>query len=349
MRFFPELQIIIRGLIAAVRSVVCTALLLVLVLYVFSIIFTSVFHQGLVADDIATDECDAGVPVACAQVLFGSLGKSMRHLFIMGTILDDVTVCTNTIRGTSESVIMVIVFVVFVVVSAFTLLNMLIGILCEVVTATSEGERLKSSEARIHDAIESIFNAMDEDQSGSISREEFLKMEDDEEVIAALAQLKVKTKHFRMYADLMFEEVGEDDDEEPTIPLAATIEMIMSLRPGTTVTALEFALLCQSINRNHYHVKNAIIRVERYLNQLMIGHGLIEEPPEEPIVVPTLADLERVPDQDIVAELHKRLGMTVKLPNPDETNVAKAMERFASLGVPVDIEDDLLIDNLYSC
>merc|ERR1719162_1742937 len=93
MRFFPELAIIVKGMVAAVRSVGCTAILLVLVMYVFSIIFTDAFHQGKIADD------DEDIPEIA--VLFGSMGKSMRHLFIMGTILDDITACTNTIR-TSE-------------------------------------------------------------------------------------------------------------------------------------------------------------------------------------------------------------------------------------------------------
>ena len=35
------------------------------------------------------------------QSLFGSLGKSMFSLFIMGTVLDDVTLCTDAIRRIS--------------------------------------------------------------------------------------------------------------------------------------------------------------------------------------------------------------------------------------------------------
>jgi len=280
------------------------------------------------------------------------MGKSMRHLFIMGTILDDVTKCTNTIRGTSESISMLGVFVVFIVVSCFTLLNMLIGILCEVVQATSEGERLKSSEARIHDAIEAIFTSMDEDHSGTLTKEEFMDMENNDEILDALAELRVKTKHFRMYADLMFAEEDDDnEDGEPSITLGETIDMIMQLRPGTKVSALDFATFTQAMHKNHFQIKNAIIRVDRYLAQLMVEEGLVERKAKPKPAVPTVEDLERIPDQDIIAELNLRLGIAVKLPDPDDPiiSTAKAVEAFASLGVPMEVDDDITVTDLYTC
>merc|ERR1719345_454462 len=68
MRYFPELQLIVKGMLAAVRSVGCATILLLLVLYVFAIIFTNEYHQGHVADD------DPDIPEI--SMLFGSLGKS---------------------------------------------------------------------------------------------------------------------------------------------------------------------------------------------------------------------------------------------------------------------------------
>eukprot|EP00427_Karlodinium_veneficum_P045896 CAMPEP_0169302864 /NCGR_PEP_ID=MMETSP1016-20121227/69035_1 /TAXON_ID=342587 /ORGANISM="Karlodinium micrum, Strain CCMP2283" /LENGTH=354 /DNA_ID=CAMNT_0009395619 /DNA_START=570 /DNA_END=1634 /DNA_ORIENTATION=- len=350
VRYFPELQIIVTGMVAAVRSVASAAVLLVLVLYVFSIIFTNVYHQGLEDDDLAESRCEEGIPSACANVLFGSLGKSMRHLFIMGTILDDLTKCTDTIRGTSNT-IMLFVLIVFVLISSFTMLNMLIGILCEVVQATAEAERLKSSTARIRDAITSLFCTLDEDDSGTISRQEFLHMRDDRAVKKALAVLKVRPRHFGMYADLMFD---HEDGEEEGLPLDQVCNLIMELRPGAGVRALDFEDFKRVVSKNNFLIKSAIIRVDR----LVAAVAKEEEKEagnwqnEQPLKKVTLQDLEKVPDSDIINEICKRLGMNAYTPMPKDST-AKMVEAFETLGVALFESEDgwttSLSKEIYSC
>merc|ERR1719199_1177200 len=131
MKKIPELVIIIKGLIASFRSVGCTAILQVLILYVWGILFTSQFHETGDPDD---------APIA---EYFGTMGKSMFTLFIMGTVLDDVTASTDAIRE-SGNLWMLACYIAFILISSFTILNMLIGILCEVVGATAESEKTKA-------------------------------------------------------------------------------------------------------------------------------------------------------------------------------------------------------------
>jgi hypothetical protein len=308
MRFFPELQIIVKGMVAAVRSVVCTAILLILVLFVFSILFTSEYHQGNKADD---DES-----LTQAEQLFGSMGKSMRHLFIMGTILDDITACTNSIRG-SKNTIMLIFFIIFVLISSFTMLNMLIGILCEVVCATGEGERFKTTQEQAKEAISSLFKTVDRDSNGEISREEFMMMKRSEKVMNALKDLEIKAKHFEMYADLMFKP-EEEGGPTPTFDFDKAFNMIMRLRPGTKVSALDFASFQMTVYKNHDALRKHIGQIEKMTTSL-VGKELPPPPasikassvPDAPskITASTLPTLERTPDQEILAELQRRLGM----------------------------------------
>merc|ERR1719440_503230 len=164
MKKVPELMIIIKGLIASFRSVSCTAVLQVLILYVWSILFVSEYHEFGEDDDSDIAE------------MFGTMGKSMFSLFIYGTVLDDVTACTDTIRGT-ENNFMLSLFLVFILISSFTILNMLIGILCEVVSATAESEKLKAKENSCKEAITQLFDRLDQDANGSITEKEFMEME----------------------------------------------------------------------------------------------------------------------------------------------------------------------------
>eukprot|EP00434_Breviolum_minutum_P045953 symbB.v1.2.041321.t2/scaffold8053.1/size7985/2 len=89
MRTFPELMLIVKGLAAAVRAVSWTLVLLVMILCVWSIIFTSIYHQGFAKDEDVAERIES---------LFGNLSKSAFSLIIMGTLLDEVTYCCNMIR-----------------------------------------------------------------------------------------------------------------------------------------------------------------------------------------------------------------------------------------------------------
>jgi len=308
MRFFPELQIIVKGMVAAVRSVVCTAILQLLTLYVFAILFTSEYHQGDTLDDDV-----AGT----AEGLFGSMGKSMRNLFVMGTILDDITLCCNYIRGSKKNTSMMIAFVAFVLISSFTMLNMLIGILCEVVCATGEGERNKNTEVHVREAINNLFTTMDTDKNGEITREEFLSMKQDKKVMSALQELEVKAKHFEMYADLMFKP-EEGSTKEPTFNFEKTINMIMRLRPGTKVSALDFASFQMTVHKNHDNLRKNIRNIEKMASVLtgvemlpsQDGAAVSPEPPGDPpgklAVAPS--QLQNMSELDILTELQHRIA-----------------------------------------
>eukprot|EP00439_Symbiodinium_sp_Y106_P066019 s1506_g10.t1 len=121
MRTFPELMLIVKGLAAAVRAVSWTLALLMMILFVWSIIFTSIYHQGTKTDEEVADGIGS---------LFGNMSKSAFSLIIMGTLLDDVTYCCNMIRESGQ-IFMLAVFIVFIVISSFMMLNMLLGILVE--------------------------------------------------------------------------------------------------------------------------------------------------------------------------------------------------------------------------
>jgi len=198
MRAIPQMMVIIKGMIAATRTVCCTGALMVLVMYTFSILFTDSFHEK---------EWPDGEEAPKTEDMFGTLGKSMFSLFIMGAILDDVTACSNVIRE-SGNVWMMVAFVIFILISSFMMLNMLIGILVEVVSATAEGEREKSIETNVREAIGSIFKNLDQDSNKEICREEFMAMRSNQNVMEALSELDIVKTHFHLYAELFFQTAG---------------------------------------------------------------------------------------------------------------------------------------------
>jgi len=219
-------------------------------------------------------------------------------------------------------------FVIFVLISSFTMLNMLIGILCEVVQATGEGERNKNTEAHVRESITTLFNKIDKDKNGEITREEFLSMKRDKNVMKALQELDVKAKHFEMYADLMFNP-QEEGGEIPTFDFEKTINMIMRLRPGTKVSALDFASFQMTVYKNHDRLRKHITNIEKMTTVLTgtdLGAGSSPPSREDPnmtelaaepsnrISMSMLPQLQKSSEQEILIELQRRLGVPVNVP-----------------------------------
>lgn len=332
MRAVPEMMVIVKGMVASTRTVCCTGSLLALILYIFSILFTDAFHETPELGD-SDDEPEY-------MQMFGTMGKSMFTLFIMGTVLDDVTAASNAIRA-SGNFWMLAAFIICILISSFMMLNMLIGVLVEIVGATAQGEKEQAVELNVREAISSIFEKMDADSNKEISMKEFLGMKDDERVMKALAELDITAPHFNLYAELFFR--AEESGVTPSLTYDKLVSMILRLRPGSFVSALDFAAFAKSITGIHDRVKERVTRLDSICEEMArpyMGSPLsISEEGTPPMLLPagsptadqvlafqvspsvnSLASpaalpqedkdrLERISNLDIVEELQRRLGM----------------------------------------
>lgn len=213
------------------------------------------------------------------------------------------------------------------------MLNMLIGILCEVVCATGEGERARNLDQKVREAITELFNKIDKDHNGEITREEFMSMRGDKNVMDALKELQVKAKHFDMYAELMFKADDEGGDT-PAFKHDDVIEMIMRLRPGTKVSALDFTSFQMTVHNNHDSLKKKITSIEKLASVLTREN--LDTSAADPSTQTTHEDtagkisagaapqLETMPDIEILNELQYRVGnstFNVNMPSPVEPDL----------------------------
>eukprot|EP00405_Crypthecodinium_cohnii_P050441 CAMPEP_0206609454 /NCGR_PEP_ID=MMETSP0325_2-20121206/53800_1 /ASSEMBLY_ACC=CAM_ASM_000347 /TAXON_ID=2866 /ORGANISM="Crypthecodinium cohnii, Strain Seligo" /LENGTH=292 /DNA_ID=CAMNT_0054127751 /DNA_START=229 /DNA_END=1104 /DNA_ORIENTATION=+ len=267
-------------------------------------------------------------------MFFGSMGKSMLSLLVMGTILDDVTACTDAIRA-SGSVSMLTCFLLYILLNSFTMMNMLVGILVEVVGNTAEAEKKAAVETNVRESVRTVFEQMDADGSGRISRAEFLSMKSDRKVMKALDHLDIHEKHFDHYVDLLFQPQHEldigDEDEGPTLSFEELLDCILRLRPRARISSLDFASFKQAILSSMSVSRDRISRIEGLLTRMaqipfesddddLSSRCSFMSPASEvttvnspirpsPITASMVADLEQTSSPDILAELTRRLGV----------------------------------------
>jgi hypothetical protein len=347
MRAFPELLMIIKGLVAAIRAVAWTAILLVLITFTTSIVFTSQYHQGLLTDDeiAAMDDED---PKKAIWQIFGDMGKSMLTLLIQGTILDDVTAASDAIRKQENYEWMEAVFILYILLNSFMMLNMLVGILVEVVGSTKEAESERIARANARDAIMTIFKQMDSDGSGKITQEEFKGMKKDEGIMEAFAELDIKAKQFDMYGQLLFG-TKDKDGGTPEMSFKTLLDAICRLRPGSAVNLLDWSSFKTSVMKSEDVLEEKLTRLENMVaqggsaNSAMESSGAVpsgsqsfaasvpggNKKPKFKINFEMMSMLEATSSSDIIMELARRGS----IPNIDE--------------IPVSMMDQELYDHIF--
>ncbi|CAK0855122.1 unnamed protein product [Prorocentrum cordatum] len=124
LRSIPELTVIIKGLMVVTRTVILIIVLLTMFVYVFAILFVQFFR------DLGNSR-DAGN--------FDDIPSAMATL-CLGGLIPDMAPMTYAIAD--ENLLYGAVFMLFVLLGAFAIMNMLIGVLVQVVgvVATVEEE-----------------------------------------------------------------------------------------------------------------------------------------------------------------------------------------------------------------
>lgn len=159
-RMVPELGMMVKNMAKAARSVSTTLLLLVGVIYGFAVILTqwTKSHSNACAVDF-DGEC-------ALNEFFGSILKSFVTLLQI-LVFDDSFAIIRPILDNAWYIGCLLVF--FMVLGSWTVLNMLIGIICEIVCTGTAEEKMKILEQRVRE----VFASIDVDGSGTVTRDEF--------------------------------------------------------------------------------------------------------------------------------------------------------------------------------
>lgn len=124
---FRQLYLLARGLVASVVSVGWIAMLFLMVIVVFAIFFTN--FLGHSADSFQDAEA--------VRTYFGTVTASMTTLFQFVT-LDDWSHVARTV--TDEEPIYFLFFVFYILITSFTILSVLTGVVSEKILSVSRGE-----------------------------------------------------------------------------------------------------------------------------------------------------------------------------------------------------------------
>jgi len=212
MHLVPELMVLLKGMYVASRSVLWTMGLLVLVIYVFAV-GLKILCKGTNLGQIDADY--HSVPGSMATLLLrGLLPDPAEHVYSMG----------------KESFWFALIFMVFLIFAAITIMNMLVGVLVEVVSTIATVEREACRASYVKTKLKKLMETLDTDKNGELSKQEVDQLIGIPEAARVMRDVGVDVIGL---FDLVEFHFFDNDKEE--ISYSEFTELVLQLRGTNTV------------------------------------------------------------------------------------------------------------------
>jgi len=237
----------IKGMLSAAASVGYTLALLMIITYIFAIAFTQLSEGSDFREDY-----------------FSSVPLAMYSLIIYGTFLDNLADWADAIRAESTPCLMLAT--VFVALASMTVMNMLIGVLCEVISAVALEEKESMMIDKINEKFGQIVERLDKNKSGTISWDEFQEILVMPEALAAFKSVDVDPVGMVDMAEDYF----IDDNGEPiSLTFEHFMEMVLDSRGGQGATLQDIMSLRTRFNKKFVGMQEHMHSIDGKLDDLL--------------------------------------------------------------------------------
>lgn len=211
LKLFPEVVILLRGMVAAARSVMVTLLLLIGIVYIFALAIMQV-AKG----------------TEYGRNNFSSVGQAMMSLILRGVIPDQRELVEELMN---EEPILGILSIIFVLIGSMMLMNMLIGILVEVVSAVSAMNKEQAEIEYAKRQMTLAFETLDTNHDKMICMTEISRLLEDPQAQIALQSMDIDVLGLADMTDYIFK-------DRMSLPLPEFMEEVLQLR-GTNVAKVK--------------------------------------------------------------------------------------------------------------
>merc|ERR1712084_162945 len=131
-----------------------------------------------------------------------------------------------------------VMFYFFILLSALTVMNMLTGVLCEVVSTVAATEKEAAAVSYVKAKVREILRIEDVDRDGDglISKGEFVRMIEHRDAAAALQDVGVDVLALVDHAEVIFQSDARGQEFEKKIDFNDFMNIVLQLRGGNTAT-----------------------------------------------------------------------------------------------------------------
>lgn len=246
LKALPELTILVKGIFVAARSVFFTLVLLCLIIYVFAVAFTQI-----------TEDTQVG------SHYFRSVGYSMKALLLYAT-LPDMAQFVDELGD--EHVVLAICLLVFILLATLTVMNMLVGVLVEVVSVVSAVEKEELLVTVVKRKLLDMMtkSGLDADEDMMISRYEFEMLLVVPQAAKVIQDVGVDPVGLVDFADHIF----RDHSSEEKLTFSEFVDLVLELRGGKQATVKDVVDLRKMLMKQMEYIEKALSTQDRKLNEI---------------------------------------------------------------------------------
>eukprot|EP00927_Polykrikos_kofoidii_P043971 TRINITY_DN3807_c0_g1_i1.p1 TRINITY_DN3807_c0_g1~~TRINITY_DN3807_c0_g1_i1.p1 ORF type:complete len:892 (+),score=142.35 TRINITY_DN3807_c0_g1_i1:126-2801(+) len=216
LRAFPELIVLLKGIMVAARSVGFTLVLLAVIIYFYAVIFRQLTERAAAEQESHY----------LKERYFSTVNQAMGSLLLDGVLPDVADFVRDCFE---EDIVFALLMVTFILIASMTLMNMLIGVLCEVVSVVSSVENEALTLNYVKYKLLSMFNDCHADPE-QIHKDEFHSILLHEASAKCFQELGVDVVGLVDYS----EDIFKDDS---TLTFTEFMELVLQMRGsnGSTV------------------------------------------------------------------------------------------------------------------
>jgi hypothetical protein len=211
LRAMPELMVLIKGMAVAMRSVFFTLVLLAGILYIFGIAMVQLTKDTEVGDE-----------------LFKTVPGAMDTLLLQGILPDEAALVDECEKA---GALYKAIALVYILLAGLTVMNMLVGVLCEVVSVVSSVEKESLLVNYVKGTLQHMLttSGIDTDGDQLIAKNEFGRLLQFEGAAKAIQEVGVDVVGLMDCTDFIFK-----DGKALSFP--EFMDMILQLRGTNTAT-----------------------------------------------------------------------------------------------------------------
>lgn len=272
LRVVPELLILVKGMMIAMRSVICTLGLLFVIIYIFGIAFTQLCRDT---------PCEA---------FFSTVPRSMHVLLVNAALLDGLSLISKPLED--HSLWLLAIFYVFLFFAALTVMNMLIGVVCEVVSTVAALEKEEIQINFMKERLEELMNVGDSNGDKMISKEEFIKMLSNRKAVLILDAVGIDVVGLVDFVDSIFDadHFSEDGPHQKSLEFSEFMKTLLDLRGSNSATLKDIIELRKFVTDKMSHLDKRLSNLmpESPVERRLKGHSGASSPGLDPASNPGL-------------------------------------------------------------
>eukprot|EP00931_Biecheleriopsis_adriatica_P087534 TRINITY_DN6199_c0_g5_i1.p1 TRINITY_DN6199_c0_g5~~TRINITY_DN6199_c0_g5_i1.p1 ORF type:complete len:693 (+),score=161.84 TRINITY_DN6199_c0_g5_i1:95-2173(+) len=247
LRAFPELLIMVKAIVISMKTVVYALLLLLIMVYVFSIAFTQLMEGKLQPEGTVSHDFFRSVPI------------SMNTLLLSGALPDQAGLIDDMQAESPAYYLLMLAFLFF---ASLTVMNMLIGILCDVISAVSEIEKEGILISGVKEQLQQLMKEKNlGNEEHGMNRLHYEQLLLNPRAAKVFEHLGVDVFGLVDVADILFA-----DDADKEVSFQDFMECVLELRGSNTATVKDVIELRKLISKEAQETNRK--------NQQLMAHAM---------------------------------------------------------------------------